>query len=1237
MRNNLHFCFLILFFKTGVVLGQNCQTPATPSVSGTAVTCGQSASITATGSSGTYRWFNAPSGGTLLDTGATFTSPNLTSNTTYYVEAQGQGGGSGSFSGTSTTLTSYTTGGTGTFTFSNTPTGATGNATLTVYYRGDLNSGSEYIDYFGEGNTYLGISNYTSQCSGGWGSRSFTISAANINSWASNGSITIFADAMSSVNAICSHSFQTYGVLSYSYSTVTFCSSNRAPAAVTLNPLPAPQITLSGPNAFCNGDSLGLTSSYSYGNQWTGGDTNATIFVNSATTLQAVHTASNGCISSPSNPVTTNVFPLPAAPIISNLTPLSGCANDTTFLQSSIPNSIQWSNGDTLATTAATIQGTYFATHTDINGCTSPPSNALNVTIFPSPIISSASTPDICLGLTTPFNANIQLDTTNNPNLSSVAWTFGDNNTGNTLNSPHTYANTGSYPVSLIVSTNHGCSDTLQTTVLVNPKPSIGSTTGAAVCHTNATLFNHSTTVANVNGAQVNGFAWTFGDGNQSGSTAPNHTYAQPGTYPVQLIVSTNHGCSDTATLSAVVNPNPVVGSVSIPSGCQGAATALNTNVSVANVNGALISSTVWTSGDGGNANGAQTTYNYAQPGTYNAYVVATTNHGCTDTSFGLAVVNPTPQINSTTFPDVCFGNPTLFLQNSSLANVNGAQITGYLWTFGDGTTSPSMNPTKTYAQTGAFPVSFTIQTNQNCPAVFHDTVLVNPYPVINSVSAADVCQGTPSSFVQNSSVPPVNGSIVNAYQWDFGGGNTSNQANPSFSYANPGTYIANVTVTTNYGCSSSSSGPAIVNPNPVISTMNVADVCLGISNAFNASAFVAPANGSVIASTNWDLADGNQSAQTNFSHVYASPGQYNTVFTVTSNNGCSTSQTATVLVNPNPTINQASVLDVCQQEFSAFNAAASVQNINGANIAAYQWNFGDGNNGSGSTPNHVYANWGNYSWDVTATTNHGCTDVFSGSTTILPKPQADFTLPDHCRGTIMPITNSSSIGSGSIVSTQWTTSNGMNSTMQVPSLYFTNAGNYTVTLMLTSDLGCKDTLTQNVVVTEMINSNFSPTLLTTNTVHFLPDTLDPYLDYFWDFGDGTYSLDINPQKLFFFPGLYTVCLTITDNGCSSTTCNPVQLNVAGGLDQLGDWSSSIYPNPFDRELNVALSGLNQAAELRLRDLSGRVLLRHHIQPASGQANLQLSATELAPLPAGVYILSVESAAGNQHYKVVKK
>jgi hypothetical protein len=124
---------------------------------------------------------------------------------------------------------------------------------------------------------------------------------------------------------------------------------------------------------------------------------------------------------------------------------------------------------------------------------------------------------------------------------------------------------------------------------------------------------------------------------------------------------------------------------------------------------------------------------------------------------------------------------------------------------------------------------------------------------------------------------------------------------------------------------------------------------------------------------------------------------------------------------------------------------------------------------------------------------------------------------------------------------------------------------------------------------------------------------------------------------LFFFAGLYTVCLTITDNGCSSTTCNPVQLNVAGGLDQAGNWNTSIYPNPFDAELSIGLSGLSQQVELRLRDLSGRVLVQRTAQPISGELMFQLNGNDIQNLPAGMYVVSVDTQEGSQHFRVVKK
>jgi gliding motility-associated-like protein len=66
-------------------------TPTTPTVNGVTICSGMSAKLSATGTNGTVQWYDAPSGGNLLATGNPFTTPALTTTTTYYaVDVSGQ-------------------------------------------------------------------------------------------------------------------------------------------------------------------------------------------------------------------------------------------------------------------------------------------------------------------------------------------------------------------------------------------------------------------------------------------------------------------------------------------------------------------------------------------------------------------------------------------------------------------------------------------------------------------------------------------------------------------------------------------------------------------------------------------------------------------------------------------------------------------------------------------------------------------------------------------------------------------------------------------------------------------------------------------------------------------------------------------------------------------------------------------------------------------------------------------
>jgi len=62
-------------------------TPAAPATTGGATLCGSGpATLSATGTGGTLQWYDVPTGGTILATGSSYTTPVITANTTYYVE-----------------------------------------------------------------------------------------------------------------------------------------------------------------------------------------------------------------------------------------------------------------------------------------------------------------------------------------------------------------------------------------------------------------------------------------------------------------------------------------------------------------------------------------------------------------------------------------------------------------------------------------------------------------------------------------------------------------------------------------------------------------------------------------------------------------------------------------------------------------------------------------------------------------------------------------------------------------------------------------------------------------------------------------------------------------------------------------------------------------------------------------------------------------------------------------------
>jgi hypothetical protein len=379
------------------------------------VCAGQNANLIVTSSAGTVNWYDVPSGGSVLGTGLSFTTPTLTTSTTYYSQITGNNcpivprtpilvnvipvtasiSASGPLTfcnGGSVTLTSssptgnlwsngattqsvtITNGGTYTVTVSNGTCSATSSPTVVTVNPIPTTP-------------IINTSGPLTFCSGG--SVTLTSSSSTGNSW-SNGATT------QSITVSNSETF----TVSVSNGA---CSASSTPTIVAVNPLPVtPTINLSGPLTFCTGGSVTLTSSSATSNLWSNGATTQSITVSDSGVFTV--TVSNGTCSASSTPSIVTVNPIPPTPVVSASGPLTFCSGGSVTLTSSSATSNIWSNGAVTQSITVSNSGTY--TLTVSNGSCSATSTPLNVIVNPLPLVNAG--PD----LTTCDGENIVLNAT---------------------------------------------------------------------------------------------------------------------------------------------------------------------------------------------------------------------------------------------------------------------------------------------------------------------------------------------------------------------------------------------------------------------------------------------------------------------------------------------------------------------------------------------------------------------------------------------------------------------------------------------------------------------------------------------------------------------------------------------------------------------------------------------------------------------------------------------------------
>jgi gliding motility-associated-like protein len=540
------------------------------------------------------------------------------------------------------------------------------------------------------------------------------------------------------------------------------------PFFVTTCSTPIPEITASGPTAFCAGDSVILTSSEAATYLWSTGEKTKSIKVILSGSYTVRTTNAAKCQSIPSAATVVTVYPIPATPTIAAGGLTAFCTGDSVTLTSSPGSTYLWSNGATTQSINVTSSGSYSVQVTNAGGCISAISVASAVTVNAPPavpVITASGPPTFCTG------GNVTLTSVTG---ASYLWSTGE--TSRSIN----IATAGSYSVRITDSNGCQSASSVPVTVNVNPLPEVNA--GADITIPNGT----STTLnATVTGSGPFSFSWT------PSSQLVNASLEDPRT--VNLPVTTIFTITATSSATSCSNKDDVKVSVSggplssVPEALPATVCAGTTIQLHANAGGGSGTYTYsWTSNPAGFT--SSTPDPAVIPLVNTTYSVAV-NDGFTIVNAQVSVsVNPIPGT-----PVITAEGPLIFCAGG---NVNLAASAGssYLWSNGE--TSQSIAATAS----GSYWVQVTNAVGCKSAISAAVQVTVNPIPVTPAITA-----GSSTTFCEGGSVL-LTSSPGSAYLWSTGESSQSISAMASGSYT--------VRVATTSGCQSAPSVPEIVTVN---------------------------------------------------------------------------------------------------------------------------------------------------------------------------------------------------------------------------------------------------------------------------------------------------------------------------------------------------------------------------------------------------------------------------------------
>lgn len=589
---------------------------------------------------------------------------------------------------------------------------------------------------------------------------------------------------------------------------------------------------------------------------------------------------------------------------------------------------------------------------------------------------------------------------------------------------------------------------------------------------------------------------------------------------------------------NVVVCPPPALAGIGPVNACAGTSITFD-NQSTSNAN-----DFTWNFGDASPTSTLfEPSHTYPGLGTYTVTLFAQTGTPCADTAtytFTLANSNA----DFTAIDSVCVQNPVNFTNTSSSSA--GSSINSWNWNFGDGSPNSTLpNPSHTFITNGNLTVTLIVNSTAGCRDTIQYPLFVQGLPDANVGPDVSACINNPQINL--------NAIVTNAGsgQWlNYTGTMTPDDVTLNATYDPDTSEINNgsmdlVLVTNGNGmCPQDVDTLHIVFvPGPTVDAGPDIQVCKDTTSV-PLLGTVTVAGGGIWSTTgDGGFTPSNQLiSQYNVDPLDTAAGSIYIYLTTTFNGNCIAATDSLLLSFYDPP-----QVTISNNDTSC--AGNSIPLIVSSTTGSGYW-VSDGTGtflpdsamGSQYLPSAADEASGSVTLLFSSTNNGGCKMVQDSVTIqIIPSPTPDFGFTQDCFNFPTTFTDNST-SAGSIVNWQWDFGDGT-STSQNPSHVFTTEGTQSVTLIVTSNNGCTDTIIQNVEVYYLPNAAFTSPNPCLNGGTDFQDlstvTGSTITDWNWDFGDGGTDIIQNPSHQYPSANTYSVTLIVTSaQGCIDTVTN---------------------------------------------------------------------------------------------------